>query len=130
MADEIWGINFKMVNNTELQLEISGGENGSFQIEPNSTIEWTEIVKTISLSTVFKDENENSIMSGSLVYNSVDGVVADRGDLTNQTYSMNVYVNGENEFDETQTSNGSINVCTWDDIINGGNITLSFDEIV
>lgn len=127
--EEIWGINFRIENNTDFVVQIANAELDPFVVETLSVLEWTEIIKTLSLTLTFKDENDNNIMVGTLVYNSTDGVIVNRGDLNDQTISMDIFVNGENEFNQTQISNGAVTVCTWDDIINGGNIGLSFNNV-
>jgi hypothetical protein len=128
--EEIWGINLKIENNTDFVVQISGAEFEPLVVQSLSVLEWTEIIKTLSLTLTFKDENDNNVMVGTLVYNSTDGLVVNRGDLNDQTISMGIFVNGENEINETQTSNGVVTVCTWDDIINGGNITLTYNNAV
>lgn len=127
--EEIWGINFRIENNTDFVVQIANAEFDPFVVETLSVLEWTEIIKTLSLTLTFKDENDNNIMVGTLVYNSTDGVIVNRGDLNDQTISMDIFVNGENEFNQTQISNGAVTVCIWDDIINGGNIGLSFNNV-
>lgn len=128
--EEIWGINLKIENNTDFVVQISGAQFEPLVVQSLSVLEWTEIIKTLSLTLTFKDENDNNVMVGTLIYNSTDGVVVNRGDLNDQTISMGIFVNGENEINETQTSNGEVTVCAWDDIINGGNITLTYNNVV
>jgi hypothetical protein len=128
--EEIWGINLRIENNTDFVVQIANAELDTFVVESLSVLEWTEIIKTLSLTLTFKDENDNNVMVGTLVYNSTDGVIVNRGDLNEQTISMVIFVNGENEFNETQISNGAVTVCTWDDIIGGGNIGLSFNNVI
>jgi len=128
--EEIWGINLRIENNTDFVVQIANAEFDPFVVESLSVLEWTEIIKTLSLTLTFKDENDNNVMVGTLVYNSTDGVIVNRGDLNDQTISMDILVNGENEFNQTQISNGAVTVCTWDDIIRGGNIGLSFNNVV
>ena len=128
--EEIWGINLKIENNTNFVVQISGAQFEPLVVQSLSVLEWTEIIKTLSLTLTFKDENDNNVMVGTLIYNSTDGVVVNRGDLNDQTISMGIFVNGENEINETQTSNGEVTVCVWDDIINGGNITLTYNNAV
>ena len=99
--EEIWGINFKIENNTDFVVQITNAELDTFVVESLSVLEWTEIIKTLSLTLTFKDENDNNVMVGTLVYNSTDGVIVNRGDLNEQTISMVIFVNGENEFNET-----------------------------
>ena len=128
--EEIWGINLRIENNTDFVVQIANAEFDPFVVESLSVLEWTEIIKTLSLTLTFKDENDNNVMVGTLVYNSTDGVIVNRGDLNDQTISMDIFVNGENEFNQTQISNGAVTVSTWDDIIRGGNIGLSFNNVV
>lgn len=128
--EEIWGINFAIVNNTDYVITITDAFIDPLVVPVGETVEWTEINKSTAIITDFAKSGETSYMNGSVVVNSTDGVVVNRGDLTTQNITMAVYVNGMGEFNETQTSNGSITVCSWEDFENGGNISLTFTETV
>ena len=76
--EEIWGINLRIENNTDFVVQIANAEFDPFVVESLSVLEWTEIIKTLSLTLTFKDENDNNVMVGTLVYNSTDGVIVNR----------------------------------------------------
>lgn len=126
---ELWGINVKIVNNTDYDIAITGAEIDPLTIFASNIVEWTEIGKSVAFNTDFSTSAITSYMNGSVLWNSTDGMVVNRGDLATQNISMEIFVNGMSEFSQTQTTNGVVTVCTWDDIIDGGNLTLTFNAV-
>jgi hypothetical protein len=128
MEDEIWGVNIIMDNNTNYKMNLTGVHYGPVVLDPlTGTTEWTEIVKDFTLTIELVDENEVTQVTGNFKYNSTDGVVFDRGNMTTQAVTVDIYVDGENTFNETQNTNGSLTVCSWEDVIKGFNLKLTYN---
>lgn len=128
--DELWGINVKIINNTEYNITVTTPSNDSISVWPASSAEWTDVNKNSLSTTDFSTSAVTSYMTGSFLWNSTDGMVVNRGNLVNQDIAVEIYVNGIVEVNETQATNGAVTVCDWDDFIDGGNLTLTFNNLV
>ena len=127
--EELWGTNFKVVNNTNYTITCNGGIDYNPVIETGLTNEWTETSKTLSLNMEFSDEN-GAYVTANLSYNSVDGITADRGLVSSPNILVLVEVNGNEEASATLSSNGVQTICAWTAFELGGNITLTFDQVI
>lgn len=127
--EEIWGTNFKVVNNTNYTITCANGIDVNPVIPSQETTEWTETNKSISLDLVFSDENGDYI-TANLSYNSTDGVTANRGLVSSPEILLLVEVNGNEFASATLSTNGVETICQWSAYELGGNISLTFDQVV
>ena len=126
---ELWGTNFKIVNNTNYTITCSGGVDLNPVIQSLQTLEWTETSQTLNLNLELADES-GVYVTANLSYNSVDGIVANRGLVSSPNILLLVEVAGDDTASATLSSNGAQTVCAWAIYENGGNITLTFDQVV
>jgi hypothetical protein len=126
---ELWGTNFKVVNNTNYTITCTGGVDSNPVIQSSETLEWTETSQTLNLNLELADES-GVYVTANLSYNSVDGVVANRGLVSSPDILLLVEVAGDETASATLSSNGAQTVCAWAIYENGGNITLTFDQVV
>lgn len=126
---ELWGTNFKVVNNTNYTITCSGGVDLNPIIASQEEAEWTETSQTLNLNLAFADEN-GAYVTANLSYNSNDGVTANRGSVSSPNILLLVEVNGNEEASATLSTNGVQTICEWTAYEDGGNITLTFDQVV
>ena len=126
---ELWGTNFKVVNNSNYTITCSGGVDLNPIIASQEEAEWTETSQTLNLNLAFADEN-GAYVTANLSYNSNDGVTANRGSVSSPNILLLVEVNGNEEASATLSTNGVQTICEWTVYEDGGNITLTFDQVV
>lgn len=126
---ELWGTNFKVVNNSNYTITCSGGVDLNPIIASQEEAEWTETSQTLNLNLAFADEN-GAYVTANLSYNSNDGVTANRGSVSSPNILLLVEVNGNEEASATLSTNGVQTICEWTAYEDGGNITLTFDQVV
>lgn len=126
---ELWGTNFKVVNNSNYTITCSGGVDLNPIIASQEEAEWTETSQTLNLNLAFADEN-GAYVTANLSYNSNDGVTANRGSVSSPNILLLVEVNGNEEASATLSTNGVQTICDWTAYEDGGNITLTFDQVV
>ena len=126
---ELWGTNFKVVNNTNYTITCSGGVDLNPIIASQEEAEWTETIQTLNLNLAFADEN-GAYVTANLSYNSNDGVTANRGSVSSPDILLLIQVNGNEEASATLSTNGVQTICVWTAYEDGGNITLTFDQVV
>lgn len=126
---ELWGTNFKVVNNSNYTITCSGGVDLNPIIASQEEAEWTETSQTLNLNLAFTDEN-GAYVTANLSYNSNDGVTANRGSVSSPNILLLVEVNGNEEASATLSTNGVQTICEWTAYEDGGNITLTFDQVV
>jgi|688.fasta_scaffold375326_2 hypothetical protein len=126
---ELWGTNFKVVNNTNYTITCSGGVDLNPIIASQEEAEWTETSQTLNLNLAFADEN-GAYVTANLSYNSNDGVTANRGSVSSPDILLLIQVNGNEEASATLSTNGVQTICVWTAYEDGGNITLTFDQVV
>ena len=126
---ELWGTNFKVVNNSNYTITCSGGVDLNPIIASQEEAEWTETSQTLNLNLAFTDEN-GAYVTANLSYNSNDGVTANRGLVSSPNILLLVEVNGNEEASATLSTNGVQTICEWTAYEDGGNITLTFDQVV
>lgn len=126
---ELWGTNFKVVNNTNYTITCSGGVDLNPIIASQEEAEWTETSQTLNLDLAFADEN-GAYVTANLSYNSNDGVTANRGLVSSPNILLLIQVNGNEESSATLSTNGVQTICAWTAYEDGGNITLTFDQVV
>lgn len=126
---ELWGTNFKVVNNSNYTITCSGGVDLNPIIASQEEAEWTETSQTLNLNLAFTDEN-GAYVTANLSYNSNDGVTANRGSVSSPNILLLVEVNGNEEASATLSTNGVQTICDWTAYEDGGNITLTFDQVV
>lgn len=127
--EELWGTNFKVVNNTNYTIACSNAVDYNPTIQSLQSVEWTETSKSLNMNLDLSDSN-GGYVTANLSYNSNDGINADRGQVSSPNIIVLVEVNGDESASVTLSSNGSQQVCDWSVFQNGGNITLTFDQVV
>lgn len=126
---ELWGTNFKVVNNTNYTITCNGGIDLNPTILSGVTFEWTETSQTLNLNMEFADEN-GTYVTANISYNSVDGITANRGSVSSPDMLLLVEVSGDDTASATLSTNGVQTICAWSVYENGGNINLTFDQVV
>lgn len=127
--EELWGTNFKIINNTDYDMVCSGSNYYNPIIYTGQTVEWTEIPKELSLTFSFSGES-GVYMVSTVSYGSTIGVNADRGFLVSQDIELFMEILGFEYASETQSNNEDTITFPWNIYSNGGNITLIYNKIV
>ena len=109
---ELWGTNFKVVNNTNYTITCSGGVDLNPIIASQEEAEWTETSQTLNLNLAFADEN-GAYVTANLSYNSNDGVTANRGLVSSPDILLLIQVNGNEEASATLSTNGVLTIFEW-----------------
>lgn len=125
----MWSAKMTIINNTDCTIEVQKENVGKIAtISPKDS--WTTITKAdmnVYIHNFFKPSGE-TLMSGNCRFGSKFGVLVERGWIYEgpQVIKMTAVANGK---EYIQTENGGRPILNWDEFTEGGEITLTFDNL-